>query len=282
MDFILVMHLFIESNPITNIKNCIMKNQFFFGKTETLEEIVFEGRNKSYGAFELNQKRSKYLFTAFFIAFLGVSAVIAVPFIHSFNIGDTPVAVKKVTEVILTEIVYPEFTPPPPLPPINEEVFKRVVFNTPVIVEELTDPTVEFEYEVIELVNSNPPVDIELEVVPPSQDAINEPPELPVFNPQEKASFKGGDEDDFRKWVAENIVFPEIAAKAGIKGKVIIEFCVNSKGEVVDIIMLKKLDPAIDAETLRVISSSPRWTPAKQGGSPVKQRFTIPFMFDLI
>jgi len=282
MDFILVMHLFNESKPITNSKNCIMKNQFFIGKTETLEEIVFEGRNKSYGAFDLNQKRSKYLFTAFFIAFLGVSAVIAVPFIHSFNIGDTPVAVERETGVTLTKIEYPDFTLPPPPPPINPELFKRVVFKVPVIVEGITDPIVEFEYETLESVNSNPPVDIEIELIKPEHNVINEPEELPVFNPQEKASFKGGDEDDFRKWVAENIVFPSDAANAGIKGKVIIEFCVNSKGEVVDIKLLRKLDPAIDAETLRVISSSPRWTPAKQGGSPVKQRFTIPFMFDLI
>jgi protein TonB len=271
-----------KATQLQTTKNCIMKNQFFFGKTETLEEIIFEGRNKSYGAFELNQKRSKYLFTAFFTAFLGVTAVIAVPFIHSFNIGDTPVAVERVTGVKLIKIEYPEFTPPPPPPLINEEVFKHVVFNIPVIVEDLTDPTVEFTYEGLESVNSNPPVDIEIEVITPANKVIDEPTEVTIFNPQEKASFNGGDVDDFRKWVGENIVFPAIASNAGIKGKVIIEFCVNSKGEVVDIKMLRKLDPAIDAETIRVISSSPRWTPAKQGGHPVKQRFIIPFISDLI
>jgi len=96
---------------------------------------------------------------------------------------------------------------------------------------------------------------------------------------EEQASFQGGDVNSFRNWVAKNLKYPEIAVKKGITGKVYVQYAVNSKGEVVDVKVIRSASPSLDEEAVRVVSSSPKWEPAKQKGTKVKQQFTIPIAF---
>ncbi|MCX6238754.1 MAG: TonB family protein [Bacteroidia bacterium] len=98
---------------------------------------------------------------------------------------------------------------------------------------------------------------------------------------EQQASFQGGDVNSFRDWVTKNVKYPDIAIKNGITGKVFVQYAVNSKGEVVDIKVVRGIDPSLDKEAVRVISSSPKWEPAKQKGTNVKQQFTIPIAFVL-
>jgi protein TonB len=260
-----------------------MKNQPVERKSETLEDIVFEGRNKAYGAYELNRKREKAMILAFFIALLLAVTAIAVPIINAQRTTDGGIIPpdQRIIEIRDLEQDNPMVPLPPPAPPIDE-MERSLVYTTPVIVEN-ADPDEGLIVFVDALDNTeNPSIDMPIEPVDPGTDVIDDPvvEEIVLF-PQENARFMGGDVNEFRKWVVENITYPTAAIEVNIFGKVLVEFCVNSKGEVVDLKLLRKLDPLIDEVTLQVISSSPRWTPAKQGGRPVKQRFVIPFMFDL-
>jgi protein TonB len=126
----------------------------------------------------------------------------------------------------------------------------------------------------------NEPVPEKIEVVVQEEAAIEE--EEPVFIiVEEPASFQGGDLNSFREWVEKNLEYPPVAAENGISGKVYVQFAVNSKGEVVDVKVLRGVDPSLDKESIRVIMSSPKWNPAKQGGRNVKQQFVIPLSFVL-
>lgn len=98
---------------------------------------------------------------------------------------------------------------------------------------------------------------------------------------EEQASFQGGSVNQFRDWVTKNLKYPDIAIKKGISGKVYVQYAVNSKGDVVDVKVVRGVDPSLDKEAIRVISSSPKWEPAKQKGTKVKQQFTIPIAFAL-
>ncbi len=98
---------------------------------------------------------------------------------------------------------------------------------------------------------------------------------------EQQASFQGDDVNSFRNWVTKNLKYPDIAIKKGISGKVYVQYAVNSIGEVVDVKVIRSVDPSLDAEAVRVISSSPKWEPAKQKGVKVKQQFTIPIAFAL-
>jgi len=96
---------------------------------------------------------------------------------------------------------------------------------------------------------------------------------------EEQAVFQGGDINTFRDWVQKNLVYPPEAAKDGIFGRVTVQFSVDVKGKVCDVKVLRGVAPSLDNETIRVISSSPDWIPAKQKGQSVKQQFVIPAIF---
>jgi protein TonB len=93
--------------------------------------------------------------------------------------------------------------------------------------------------------------------------------------------FQGEGLEGFREWIARNLRYPEIAAKNGISGRVYVQFAVNSKGQVVDAIVVRGVDPAFDKEAIRVVMSSPLWSPGRQRGKPVKVQFTFPINFVL-
>ncbi|HDS08127.1 MAG TPA: energy transducer TonB [Bacteroides sp.] len=99
---------------------------------------------------------------------------------------------------------------------------------------------------------------------------------------EDMPTFNGGDPaTEFRKYIAQNLRYPEIAAENGISGRVIVQFAVNRTGQVVDAVVVRSVDPALDKEAIRVVMSSPKWTPGKQRGKPVKVLFTFPINFVL-
>ena len=98
--------------------------------------------------------------------------------------------------------------------------------------------------------------------------------DMPTFNGGEPAT-------EFRKYIAQNLRYPEIAAENGISGRVIVQFAVNKVGTVVDAKVVRSVDPALDKEAIRVVMSSPKWSPGKQRGKAVKVLFTFPINFVL-
>ncbi len=106
--------------------------------------------------------------------------------------------------------------------------------------------------------------------------------EQTFFIVEDMPTFNGGEPAvEFRKYIAANLRYPEIAAENGISGRVIIQFAVNSKGKIVDAVVVAGVDPALDKEAVRVVMTSPPWTPGKQRGKPVKVLFTFPINFVL-
>ena len=94
--------------------------------------------------------------------------------------------------------------------------------------------------------------------------------------------FNGGDPaPEFRKYIAQNLKYPKSAAEKGVDGKVIVQFAVNKNGQVVDAVVVRSVDPSLDKEAIRVVNSSPRWTPGENKGEPVTVLFTFPINFVL-
>jgi protein TonB len=99
------------------------------------------------------------------------------------------------------------------------------------------------------------------------------------FIVEEMPTFNGGDLREFQKYCQQNLVYPEIAMDNDITGTVIIQFVVNKKGEVVQAKVARSVDPSLDKEALRVVNSSPKWTPGKQRNVPANVSFTVPIRF---
>lgn len=94
-------------------------------------------------------------------------------------------------------------------------------------------------------------------------------------------SFQGGGQDQFRRYIAENLVYPQVAAENGISGRVFVQFTVKADGTVADAKIVRSADPALDNEAIRVVMSSPLWEPGSQRGIPVNVAFTFPINFVL-
>jgi protein TonB len=112
----------------------------------------------------------------------------------------------------------------------------------------------------------------------PEEEAVEE--EL-FYIVEDMPMFQGGGADAFRTWIQTNLRYPEVAQENGIQGRVFVQFAVNGKGELVDAQVVRGVDPSLDKEALRVVNNSPKWTPGKQRGKPVKVQFTFPIVFVL-
>ena len=106
--------------------------------------------------------------------------------------------------------------------------------------------------------------------------------EMEIFTiVEDMPSFQGGDQNTFRMFIQKNLVYPPIAAENGIQGTVYVNFVVETTGEVSKAVVIRGVDPALDKEAIRVIMSSPNWSPGKQRGKPVRVQFTFPIKFVL-
>ena len=103
---------------------------------------------------------------------------------------------------------------------------------------------------------------------------------LPYSQVEVKPTFQGGDVGTaFPKWVYENLQYPQSAKDAEVQGRVVAQFVVGTDGKVGDVKILRGVHPDLDAEVVRVISSSPDWTPGYVKGEPVKVTYTFPVVF---
>ena len=104
---------------------------------------------------------------------------------------------------------------------------------------------------------------------------------IPFQLVEEKPSFNGGDTNEFSKWVNSHLVYPKSAKENGVQGRVNLQFTVNADGTVSDVVVFRGVDPALDAEAVRVVSSSPKWTPGKHRDRAVKVTYIFPVIFQL-
>ena len=105
--------------------------------------------------------------------------------------------------------------------------------------------------------------------------------ETKIFNMVEYIpSFPGG-ENCLMFWLSECIHYPAIAQENGIEGRVMVQFVVERDGSISDIVVVRRVDPILDKEAVRVVSSMPRWIPGKQDGKFVNCKYTLPVTFRL-
>lgn len=101
------------------------------------------------------------------------------------------------------------------------------------------------------------------------------------FIVEDMPDFKGKGLNGFRNWVMKNLEYPEIAAENGISGTVYVTFVVEPTGLVNKVTIVRGVDPALNKEAVRVVKTSPKWTPGKQRGKAVRVAFTFPIKFVL-
>lgn len=264
-------------------------------------EMVFEGRNKEYGAYRLRKnagKRNLYSLITIFIAALAIwGGISLVKFVESRtkSVAQTSVAelsalnqpkkkavVKQQQKVKLEQ---PE--------KVVERVKSSVKFTAPVIKK---DDEVKPEDELKtqdELMNTKTAIgaldvkgndDANGEVLK-IKEAVAQPEPKPevekVFDVVEQMpSFPGGP-SALMEWLSNNVKYPVVAQENGVQGRVVVSFVVERDGSITDVKVVRGVDPSLDKEASRVVRAMPRWIPGKQNGSAVRVKYNVPVAFRL-
>lgn len=105
--------------------------------------------------------------------------------------------------------------------------------------------------------------------------------DAPFVIVEDMPKFQNGDLNTFRNWVMGRIKYPAIAAENGISGKVILVFVIEKDGTLTNIQSLQSPDRSLTDEAVRVLQTSPKWSPGKQRGVPVRVKYTLPVDFKI-
>ena len=97
---------------------------------------------------------------------------------------------------------------------------------------------------------------------------------------EEMPSFPGG-QGALMSFLNSNIKYPVVAQENGVQGRVIVGFVVERDGSITDVKVMRSVDPSLDREAQRVVKAMPRWKPGKQNGSAVRVKYTVPVVFRL-
>lgn len=264
-------------------------------------EMVFEGRNKEYGAYRLRKnagKRNLYSLITIFIAALAIwGGISLVKFVESRTktVAQTSVAEisalnqpKKKAEVKQQQKVKLEQPEK-----VVERVKSSVKFTAPVIKK---DDEVKPEDELKtqdELMSTKTAIgaldvkgndDANGEVLK-IKEAVAQPEPKPevekVFDVVEQMpSFPGGP-SALMEWLSNNVKYPVVAQENGVQGRVVVSFVVERDGSITDVKVVRGVDPSLDKEASRVVRAMPRWIPGKQNGSAVRVKYNVPVAFRL-
>lgn len=261
-------------------------------------DIVFTGKNKSYGAYALRQSSSKRHILAFLVVLIFVGVVAGLPsFLNAVNPPKEYVqnvtdiyTIGKLDDPVQEEpIVEPSTTPPPP-PVIDSQKFTPPAITSDDMVEESRELLSQEELNSnrvqisIETVNNGNTEGVDIaEIRREQRQIINQPPQEPnkVHEHVEvMPQFPGGNVELMR-YLSANIKYPTIAAENGIQGRVVLKFVVSKDGSISNIQIVRSLDPSCDKEAIRVVKGMPKWIPGMQNGHPVAVYFTLPVLFKL-
>lgn len=262
-------------------------------------DLVFEGRNKAYGAYRLRKSTTKRNILAMVaVVILLIVAFIILTVKNFVDEQRAKVAMTQVAE--LTNYKQPEKKAEVKQKKVEvepervvERVKSSIKFTAPVIKkDEEVKPDEELKTQ-DELMSTKTAIgtfdvkgndDANGEILKAKEViAEPEPPkheeENKVFDIVEQQPLFPGGPAALMKYLSENTKYPVVAQENGVQGRVTVQFVVEKDGSISDVHVLRGVDPSLDKEAVRVVKSMPRWTPGKQNGITVRVNYRVPVLF---
>jgi len=264
-------------------------------------DLVFEGKNQAYGAYQLRKNTGTRNLKALITMFVGFAIIAAIViakvsienYIASQNAAiEADVELQSLAEKKDAKV---EKKDEPEVEKVEiERVKSSVAFTVPEIKK---DNEVKEEQEMKsqeELQETNTAIgafnvegnDETAGEVLKAKEVIAEPEppkveETKVFDVVEQMpSFPGG-QGALMSWLGSNIKYPVVAEENGVQGRVVCTFVVERDGSITDVKVVRGVDPSLDKEAVRVLKAMPKWIPGKQNGSAVRVKYTVPVTFRL-
>jgi periplasmic protein TonB len=247
------------------------------------DDIVFEFRNKEYGAYKLRKKYNRNVIIALIIGLFIMSTAIIAPYLNTKAAENRAKKSERQVEIKMENLDKPNETvaPPPPPPPPPPDAVQQARYVPPVVVDSLkpeeTTQLMSADQASVEVQNTEV-----VEEAPVQAEEVQENVDEaePFVVVEEMPMFPGG-EIALLQFISDHTQYPEVAKENNIQGKVIVRFCVTSKGGVDKVSILKSVDPELDKEAIRVVGTLPAFKPGKQGGKPVPVWYMVPINFTL-
>jgi periplasmic protein TonB len=249
-------------------------------KIPDFDDLIFESRNKEYGAYKL-RKGYKYvlLFSTIVVSFIAC-CVVVIPFLAE-KASDRVVSDRLRYVVVDMDAYIPpqqdnHLQPPPPAAKQMQEIqyvppevvdsinnLESVLATSDEALAHTSDTTVVGDGSGSDIFSG--------EGGQGNGDAYMVVENMPRF--------MGGDLNKFRQWIQRRTIYPQEAFENNIRGTVSLTFIIEKDGTVTNVTVVKGAHPFLDNEAVRVVSSSPRWSPGLQRGQAVRVRCSVSLIF---
>lgn len=270
-------------------------------------DIVFEGKNKDFGAYKLRESSVKRHTKAIVWVLICLAALLVFLILSVSGVFSKPEEEQVVTsteqeiatfdaeEEIEEEEEEEQFQLPeePEEVVAPEEVANQQQVTDLLIVEDdkieddkqvknqedvLNNEAAVGAVDITEGTNDLNKIAIKEEVIAAPKVEDEQPVSIAMV--EQKPEFPGG-EAAMYKWLSDNIVYPSAASEEGVQGRVVVEFVVGKDGSITNVRVVRPRHPALDKEALRVVKAMPKWMPGRNNGQPVKVTYTLPVTFKL-
>ena len=265
-------------------------------------DIVFQGRNKVYGAYQLRRGTGKRnIWSMVFVAAVAAVAYLGLAAYNSYQAAQKAKFEAEMEASLIEtkkQAKVEKKTEAPKVEQVQkvEKVKSSIAFTPPVIKKDSEvkpEEEMKTQDELKETKTAIGAFDVKgndesggtvLKAVeeiatpePPKQEAEQNK----VFDVVEQQPQYPGGMGALNQWLGSNIKYPVMAAENGIEGRVVVQFVVERDGSVSGVHVVRGVDPSLDKEATRVVSAMPKWIPGKQNGSAVRVKYTVPVTFRL-
>ena len=257
-----------------------------------ITDIIFANKNKEYGAYVLRKLYNKYVTLSTVVGTIFFVLCLTGPMIVKSLSPKETIAKKKTITLDYTQLSEPpslDKAAPPPTVEAPPPLKSTIAFLPPVV-----KPDEQVSTDVVPTVEDLKKVDpgaktqegqeggVDYSLIETQEKIVEAPKEeAQVFTyVEEMPTFPGGDEALY-SYISKQIQYPEIAKRAGVEGKVYIQFVVRTDGKVTEVTVVKGIGAGCDEEAVKVVRSMPNWKPGRQNGHPVNVRISVPIVYKL-
>ncbi|MDR3327570.1 MAG: TonB family protein [Prevotellaceae bacterium] len=257
-------------------------------------DIIFEKRNRQYGAYELrNDSSNRHIKSLIIVIIIGLLAIFLPRIIDNMHFGQDGVI--QATGVDITDFVNPDKVDD--TQPVEEVVVPPPTLKAAVqFTEAVIDKDENIQHEnLIKAQDELNKMDEEIaartvegatdgtgqhadDVI--AHDAIAPPPPPVLLYAEKMPEFPGG-RAALTKWLSDNIIYPQQAIDAGLQGQAVVNFVVSPDGLIDRVKIVKSAHASLDREAIRLVKAMPKWIPGRQNGNAVYVYFNLPINFTL-
>ena len=270
-------------------------------------DLVFEGKNKEFGAYVLRAQSDKRHNKAMLITVIGVIVILILSFAYGKYNDYRMEQKEKELQLLAEQQAMAALTEEQEQSEEEEEVQQRVEEQKPEVLPEevlntmkATEIAIADDNEVVEEIKSQDEIKEsqtaigstnfdkgtdDINVVREYKDEViveekKPEPEQVFVSVEQMPKFPGGDAE-LMKYIQEHLRYPTMAAENNIQGKVVVQFVVTKNGSIGEVKVIRSRDQDLDKEAVRVVKSLPNFIPGRMNGQPVNVWYTLPINFKL-